>query len=233
MGGTGGSAGFLHARPSASGGVAEVVNVSSGVGRCRGGAGFGDCDCTRCLCGRANSSRWNTDPGYRDRQRGAAGHCAVRCRGARSCGACLLRRGPVSTGQGGQGRSSTASRRGLGRVLAGAGEADRDESGFDEITSSAFVVCSAGVVVSAAGYRVWPNRTAHVSVLTASDRRGQGLARAAASAAVEHALRQGLVPQWRARTAESRRVAAALGFRELGAQLSLRLNPLPGEDQAG
>ncbi|GAB2664883.1 GNAT family N-acetyltransferase [Nocardia goodfellowii] len=121
----------------------------------------------------------------------------------------------------------------LGESLQESRAADRDESGLDEITSSAFVVCSAGVVVSAAGYRVWPNRTAHVSVLTASDRRGQGLARAAASAAVEHALRQGLVPQWRARTTESRRVAAALGFRELGTQLSFRLNPLPGEDQAG
>ncbi|WP_222595187.1 GNAT family N-acetyltransferase [Nocardia ninae] len=119
----------------------------------------------------------------------------------------------------------------LGEFLASSGEVDRDESGLDEITSSAFVVRSAGVIASAAGYRVWPNRTAHVSVLTAPDRRGHGFARVAASAAVEHALGQGLVPQWRARSAESRRVAAALGFRELGAQLSFRLNPLLGEDQ--
>ncbi|WP_228541960.1 GNAT family N-acetyltransferase [Nocardia sp. XZ_19_369] len=120
----------------------------------------------------------------------------------------------------------------LGEFLSSAGEADRDESGLDEITSSAFVVRSAGAVASAAGYRVWPNRTAHVSVLTASDRRGRGLARVAASAAVEHALGQGLVPQWRARTTESRRVAAALGLRELGAQLSFRLNSQPGEGQS-
>jgi hypothetical protein len=32
----------------------------------------------------------------------------------------------------------------------------------------------------------------------------------------------GLRPQWRARPVESRRVAAALGFRELGAQLSFK-----------
>ncbi|WP_371865811.1 GNAT family N-acetyltransferase [Nocardia ninae] len=66
-------------------------------------------------------------------------------------------------------------------------------------------------------------------MLTAPDRRDHGLARVAASVAVEHALRQGLVPQWRARTTESKRVAAAPGFRELGAQLSFRLDPLLGE----
>ncbi|MEU7221731.1 hypothetical protein [Nocardia iowensis] len=37
------------------------------------------------------------------------------------------------------------------------------------------------------------------------------------------------MPQWRARTAESQWIAAALGFRELGAQLSFRLDPLPGQ----
>lgn len=121
--------------------------------------------------------------------------------------------------------------RSLSEFLASTAAADRDESGLDEITSSAFVVRSAGVVASAAGYRVWPNRTAQVSVLTAPDRRGQGLARIAASAAVEHALTQGLVPQWRARTTESRRVATALGFYELGAQLSFRLNPPLRQDQ--
>ena len=43
------------------------------------------------------------------------------------------------------------------------------------------------------------------------------------SAAVAHALGGGLMPQRRARPAESRRVAVALGFRELGVQLSIRL----------
>ncbi|WP_425297853.1 GNAT family N-acetyltransferase [Nocardia abscessus] len=65
-----------------------------------------------------------------------------------------------------------------------------------------------------------PRRVAQLSVLTAPDRRGQGLT---GSAAVEHALENGLLPQWRARTRESRRVAASLGFRELGALLSLEL----------
>lgn len=82
--------------------------------------------------------------------------------------------------------------------------------------------------MAAAGYRLWPRRTAHLSVLTAPAARGRGLARTVASAAVAHALAADLLPQWRARPPASRRVAAALGFEELGAQLSLR----PGEERS-
>jgi len=53
--------------------------------------------------------------------------------------------------------------------------------------------------------------------------RGRGLARATGSATVAHALAAGLLPQWRARRPASRRVAAALGFAEMGAQLSIEL----------
>jgi len=60
-------------------------------------------------------------------------------------------------------------------------------------------------------------------VLTAPAARGRGLARAAASAAVAHAIGEGRLPQWRARPEASRRVARALGFRELGSQVSIRL----------
>ncbi|GAA4882476.1 GNAT family N-acetyltransferase [Kitasatospora terrestris] len=104
---------------------------------------------------------------------------------------------------------------------AGADEAG--EAGLDEITSPAFVVRAGARVVAAAGYRTWPGRTAHIGVLTAPGSRGRGLARVTGSAATSHALAAGLLPQWRARPPESRRVAAALGFRELGAQLSIEL----------
>ncbi|MFG2824488.1 GNAT family N-acetyltransferase [Kitasatospora sp. NPDC048365] len=104
---------------------------------------------------------------------------------------------------------------------AGADEAG--EAGLDEITSPAFAVREGGRLVAAAGYRTWPGRTAHLSVLTAPGSRGRGLARATGSAATSHALTAGLLPQWRARPPASRRVAAALGFRELGAQLSIAL----------
>ncbi|MEX0172317.1 GNAT family N-acetyltransferase [Streptomyces sp. LMG1-1-1.1] len=112
------------------------------------------------------------------------------------------------------------------RALEGAaGDDDAGEAALEDITSPAFVVRERGEVVAAAGYRAWPHRTAHLSVLTAPGARGRGLARRTASAAVAHALAGGLLPQWRARPEASRRVAAALGFEELGAQLSVELDP--------
>ncbi|MGI5182864.1 GNAT family N-acetyltransferase [Dactylosporangium sp. CA-152071] len=107
----------------------------------------------------------------------------------------------------------------LGRVPA----ADAGEAGLDEITSPAYVVRAGDDVVAAAGYRVWEGAVAHVSVLTAPAERGRGLARLVAGAAVAGALDAGLLPQWRARPVPSRRVARALGFVELGSQLSIRL----------
>ncbi|MGW6393861.1 GNAT family N-acetyltransferase [Streptomyces sp. NPDC055103] len=104
-----------------------------------------------------------------------------------------------------------------------AGPEDAAEAALDEITSPVFVVREHGEAVAAAGYQEWPLRTAHLSVLTAPAARGRGLARVVASTAVAHALTAGLLPQWRARPPASRRVAAALGFEELGAQLSVEL----------
>jgi GNAT superfamily N-acetyltransferase len=101
--------------------------------------------------------------------------------------------------------------------------AEADESGLAHIDSPAFVLRKGDAFVSAAGYTTWIGMAAHVSVLTREDIRGRGLARQVASAVVKHALNQGLLPQWRARPAASRRVAQVLGFRELGAQLSFRL----------
>lgn len=116
---------------------------------------------------------------------------------------------------------------GLRRLLAGSDEADARESGVGEITSPAFAISEGGDVVSVCGYRRWPTGVAQLCVLTAAAARGRGLARTVASAAVAHALSEGRLPQWRARLPQSRRVAAALGFRELGTQLSLHLQPGP------
>jgi RimJ/RimL family protein N-acetyltransferase len=109
------------------------------------------------------------------------------------------------------------------QFLLAAGADDVDESGIQQISTPAFTVRERGRVVAAAGYRDWPCGTAHLSVLTAPAERGRGLARAAASAAVAHAMEEGRLPQWRARPEASRRVARALGFRELGSQVSVRL----------
>ncbi|MFC8074559.1 GNAT family N-acetyltransferase [Streptomyces sp. NPDC057307] len=119
----------------------------------------------------------------------------------------------------------------LDALLATVGKDDADEAGLDEITSPAFLLREGrrggrgegGDVVAAAGYAAWPRSVAHLCVLVAPHHRGRGLATIVASAAVSHALDAGLLPQWRARPYSSRRVAAALGFRELGAQLSVRI----------
>ena len=115
---------------------------------------------------------------------------------------------------------------GVRQFVAAADANDVAESGIEEISTPAFAVREHGQVVAAAGYRNWPCDTAHLSVLTASAARGRGRARAAASAAVAHAVEQGMLPQWRARPPASRRVARALGFRELGFQVSIRLAAL-------
>jgi hypothetical protein len=112
---------------------------------------------------------------------------------------------------------------GLRQFLLAAGPGELEESGLEQITTPAFAVQEHGQVVAAAGYRDWPCGIAHLSVLTAPAARGRGLARITASAAVADAIRKDRLPQWRARSAASRRVAHALGFYELGAQVSIRL----------
>ncbi|MFE6554215.1 GNAT family N-acetyltransferase [Streptomyces sp. NPDC057746] len=104
-----------------------------------------------------------------------------------------------------------------------AGEDDAGEAGLRGITSPAFVVRAGGGVIAAAGYQTWPGGLAHVCVLTDPAWRARGLAQVTASATVAHAFAAGLLPQWRARPLASRRVASALGFQELGAQLSIKL----------
>ncbi|MET8148854.1 GNAT family N-acetyltransferase [Actinoplanes sp. NPDC049668] len=128
-------------------------------------------------------------------------------------------------GESGAVQTSPADHADLAALLARVPAEDAAEAGLDEITSPAFVVRSGPEIIAAAGYQAWPRDTAHLSVLTAPVARGRGLARVVAAAAVADALRAGLLPQWRARPAASRRVAEALGFRELGSQLSVRLTP--------
>lgn len=104
---------------------------------------------------------------------------------------------------------------------------DTGEAGIGEITSPVFVIREAdesNAVIAASGHISWPRNTAHLSVLTAPSARGRGLARATASAAVAHALAAGMLPQWRARVPESRSVARALGFSELGTQIRVQLD---------
>ncbi|WP_406500063.1 GNAT family N-acetyltransferase [Streptomyces sp. NBC_00846] len=112
---------------------------------------------------------------------------------------------------------------GLAALLALTGEEEVGESGLEDISSPAFCLRRGDEVVAAAGYRSWPRSVAQLSVLVAPHYRGRRLARVVASAVVAHALDARLLPQWRARPYPSQRVAVALGFQELGAQLSVRL----------
>lgn len=112
---------------------------------------------------------------------------------------------------------------GLRQLIAACDVADVEESGIEEITSPVFAIREHRTIISAAGYRDWPSETAHLSVLTIAAARGRGLARTVVSAAVTHAIQLGKLPQWRARPEGSRRVARALGFRELGSQVSIRV----------
>jgi RimJ/RimL family protein N-acetyltransferase len=111
----------------------------------------------------------------------------------------------------------------LSRLLAASHPEDLDESGLAHIESPAFVSRSyAGAVVSASGYRRWPNGVAHLSVLTHPDHRRRLHGRRAAAAAVRHAVAEGLLPQWRARPLPSQRLALTIGFVHMGAQLSVQ-----------
>ena len=112
-------------------------------------------------------------------------------------------------------------------LLSAVDPSDADESSIGDVTSPVFVERNAaGAVIAAAGYRIWPGATAHLSTLTAPTARGLGAAARVSSHAVAHALEQGLLPQWRARPVPSTRIARRLGFIQLGAQLSLKLAPM-------
>ncbi|MDT0330297.1 GNAT family N-acetyltransferase [Nocardiopsis lambiniae] len=117
---------------------------------------------------------------------------------------------------------------GIGDLLERVGPREAGESGLGGPGVPVSVLREGDRVVAAAGYVRQGGRTAHLCVLTDTDRRGRGLARTVASAATARALAEGLLPQWRARPPASRAVAASLGYRTLGAQLSLRLTPPPG-----
>jgi RimJ/RimL family protein N-acetyltransferase len=78
---------------------------------------------------------------------------------------------------------------------------------------------------SLASYVVW-DRLAHISIVTRPAARGHGFARAAVSLAAEHAIKAGLVPQYRtlASNVRSLQLARRLGFQEYGLSVYVRLS---------
>jgi GNAT superfamily N-acetyltransferase len=117
-------------------------------------------------------------------------------------------------------------------LLVSAADEEVRESGLPEVDSPVFATRDDhGSVVAACGYRRWPAGLAHMSVLTHPQHRCRGLARSVASAAIANALREGLLPQWRARPAPSKALARSLGLAQLGEQLSFRIQS-PGPSDA-
>jgi hypothetical protein len=86
-----------------------------------------------------------------------------------------------------------------------------------------------------AGYQEWQGIVGHLGVLTPPQFRRQGFGVVAAAIATNDALDAGLVPQWRSRVENqgSRRVAARLGFVEVGSQTTVLLNPWGSAGEEG
>jgi GNAT superfamily N-acetyltransferase len=111
---------------------------------------------------------------------------------------------------------------GLSQLVDAVPSDDADESGIPGL-QRAVVIRQGGRTVAAAGWAPWPAQVAHLCVLSHPAVRGRGLASRVAAAATADALAAGMLPQWRARVGPSQRIAATLGYRVLGEQLSLRL----------
>lgn len=82
-----------------------------------------------------------------------------------------------------------------------------------------------GDLVSLAGYRVWNENIAHISIITSRSGRGRGAGTAAVAKAAQHASEAGLVPQFRTlkKNTASMQIAAKLGFEEYGFSVYLKL----------
>jgi len=79
-------------------------------------------------------------------------------------------------------------------------------------------------LVSAAGYKLWGGRIAHICVLTRGDARGVGYGRACVRGIAAHAIEQGLIVQYRAlyENAPSLAIARSLGFEDYAASIYVR-----------
>lgn len=75
-----------------------------------------------------------------------------------------------------------------------------------------------GELCALAGYEVWDAKLAHISIVTAPERRHRGYATAAVASAAAHALAHDLYPQYRTLAANqaSMAIARRLGFLQYG-----------------
>ena len=87
---------------------------------------------------------------------------------------------------------------------------DAEEPGFEP--GETVGIEADGRLVAAAGYEVWDERIAHISVVTHPDYRSRGLGQAVVSRATDRALDAGLWPQYRTLDAWPWSVALAEGL---------------------
>lgn len=116
-----------------------------------------------------------------------------------------------------------ASRAELAPVLAASPDEDRGESGLEEMERWWIADGRDGEPTAAAGYETWGDRIAQLGILVTPGHRGHGYGASAASAAIEHALSVGLIPQWRSAAGNnaSQRLGRRLGFVPHGEQIAL------------
>jgi ribosomal protein S18 acetylase RimI-like enzyme len=79
-------------------------------------------------------------------------------------------------------------------------------------------------LVSAAGYKLWGGRIAHICVLTRGDARGAGHGRACVRGIAAYAIEQGLIAQYQTlyENAPSLAIARSLGFEDYAAKIYVR-----------
>lgn len=119
----------------------------------------------------------------------------------------------------------------LDLLRAGADAQEWDESGADQMHHRWVAVDAAGIVQAVAGYTPWRDTVAQMGVFTAARGRGAGHAGRASAVAVDRALREHAVAQWRSRrgNAASLALGTRLGFVVLGWQSTfVPADPAPG-----
>lgn len=120
----------------------------------------------------------------------------------------------------------TTAAKDLGELRASVPAAEWAESGFagEDAVEAWRAINGDGLTVAAANLMPFDDVPADVGVLTHPRFRGQGIALAVASTAVQHAVRHQGIARWRALTTNTRSLtlAAKLGFEQDCVQLAIR-----------
>ena len=103
-------------------------------------------------------------------------------------------------------------------------EWDHGSSSPEDLCAGVFV---GEALVAFAGYEVWSQSIAHISIVTHPGFRGRGFGRSAVGYLAQHALEAGLLAQYRtlASNHASIRIAESLGFQPFAESRAVRFTP--------